>query len=282
MPSGRSRLLRQHLGDVAVAAGGIEAQRRARRARARRIARKHAGGRAEPAVHFGGAAMHAADPGIGSAADDRQPQRAPEPLPQSRHAASRRVRLHSKPTVNPPSAGSDSGGECHRDQRSSVPARPAARGPMMLAPTGEAECDRMRHVVGAVTRRRNDVFARASARRHRAARPRNAALFADAASMRASGHRAGADALTDASSPGSIGRLGEADDAPFRGGVRRRCGAEPSGRRRKIGDTRIELDFGSGMPLRRRGTAGRFTARVRSLGQRHVRAGCRRIPCRHC
>ena len=68
----------EHLVDAAVAAGRIESHRRPRGARACRIAGKHAGDRLPPAVHLGGAPMHAADPGVRPSADDREAKRSPE------------------------------------------------------------------------------------------------------------------------------------------------------------------------------------------------------------
>ena len=79
----------QHLGQVAVTAGGIESHGGAVRARARRIAGEHAGHGLPGTVELRGGAMHLADPGLGTAADDAQAQSAPETLPQSTHAASR-------------------------------------------------------------------------------------------------------------------------------------------------------------------------------------------------
>ena len=85
---GAKLFLRQHVGHVAVAAFRGESHRGAGSPGASGIAGKHAGDRAPPAIHFRGAAMHAADPRVRPAADDPQPQGPPEPFLQSRHVLS--------------------------------------------------------------------------------------------------------------------------------------------------------------------------------------------------
>src|SRR5207244_1485113 len=71
----------EHLCEAAVAALRIESHRRPCRARACGIAGKYAGDRAPPAIHLGGAAMHATDPRFRATADDCQAKRSAELLP---------------------------------------------------------------------------------------------------------------------------------------------------------------------------------------------------------
>ena len=73
--------LAQHFIDIAVTPPGVEPQRRAARARARRVAGEDTSHRPPPPVHLGGAAMHASDPRFGAAADHSQAQRPAESLP---------------------------------------------------------------------------------------------------------------------------------------------------------------------------------------------------------
>src|SRR5947208_14250486 len=79
---GAPRFLLQHFGDVAVASRRVEAKLRSGRARAFRVARKHAGNDAPPAIELGRGPMRLADPHARSAADDAEAQRASEALSQ--------------------------------------------------------------------------------------------------------------------------------------------------------------------------------------------------------
>ena len=73
--------LAQHFIDTAVTPPGVEPQRRAARARARRVAGEDTGYRPPPAIHLGGAAMHASDPRFGAAANHSKAQRPAESPP---------------------------------------------------------------------------------------------------------------------------------------------------------------------------------------------------------
>ena len=65
-------------GDVAVASRRVKAQCDAAASGARGVAGEHAADDAPVTVELGGSAVHFSDPGTGSAADDRQPQRPAE------------------------------------------------------------------------------------------------------------------------------------------------------------------------------------------------------------